>query len=92
MSVGPLVWVADVPGGQMKRIKKMSRSEARAARSLAFYRARLRSATTVGDVQAAGFDLYRGAVQHAPPDLQRLLTERFTAFVEDAVTTITKGR
>lgn len=76
----------------MKRIKKRSRSEARTARSLAFYRDRLQAAATVGDVQAAGFDLYRGAVQHAPADVQRLLTERFTAFVEDAVSTITKGR
>lgn len=92
MALGPVVWVADVPGGQVKRIKKMPRSEARTARALAFYRDRVRAAATVGDVQAAGFDLYRGAVQHAPPDLQRLLTERFTAFVEDAVSTITTGR
>jgi hypothetical protein len=84
--------VAHVPGGEVKRIKKMPRPEARMARALAFYRDRLRSAATVGDVQAAGFDLYRGAVAHAPADMQRLLTDRFTAFVEDAVSTITKGR
>lgn len=92
MALGIVVRLADVPGGEMKRIKKRSRSEARTARSLAFYRDRLQAAATVGDVQAAGFDLYRGAVQHAPADVQRLLTERFTAFVEDAVSTITKGR
>lgn len=92
MAVGAVVRLANVPGREMKRIKKLPRAEARSARALAFYRDRVRAAATVGDVQAAGFDLYRGAVQHAPPDLQRLLTERFTAFVEDAVSTITKGR
>lgn len=90
--MGIFLRLADLPGEQVKRIKKLPRSEARTARALAFYRDRLRAAATVGDVQAAGFDLYRGAVQHAPPDLQRLLTERFTAFVEDAVSTIVKGR
>lgn len=92
MALGAVVRVADVPGVEMRRIKGTPRSEARIARAWAFYRDRVAVAATVGDVQASAFDLYRGAVAHAEPDLQRLMTDRFTAFVEDAVAAMTKGR